>query len=574
MNRRNFFEKSLLVTGGLVVAPLYVSCDNDDDISGPGPDMEQSNFHEGVASFDPLSTAVVIWTRFRPPTELEGQTISVNWQVAKDKEFSDIVRNGQFETDSNRDYTIGVDVQGLESNSKYFYRFYHLETSTISVIGETITLPSKADNVSEVKLAVCSCANYAAGLFNVYNAMAKSEADVIVHLGDYIYEYGVGQYGTNENTVVLGREHKPVGEIVQIDEYRERYRQYRQDKDLQLAHQKKPFICVWDDHEITNDAYKDGAENHQENEGDYQERKDVAIKVYSEFLPLRSNDPSKIYRSFDFGSIASLHMLDTRIIGRDKQLEFGTFIDPATGVFDGQAFQQALLDPSRALLGQEQLTWLSGVVGSSSASWQVLGQQVLMGKMFMPQELLVLIGQIVAGNTSPEVLLAFQNSLKELTTIKTRLIEGDTTLTDEEKNRVTTVVPYNLDAWDGYFVEREQLYAALGGKKMICLAGDTHNAWHSILKNAEGKEIGVEFATSSVSSPGFEEYIGLEPTQVAGFQLALATLIDDLQYSDASQRGYLMVTFSAGSAVAKWNFINTIATESYIENTGKTISYS
>ncbi|MBW1297085.1 alkaline phosphatase D family protein [Aquimarina litoralis] len=576
MNRRNFFEKSLLAAGGFMIAPMYISCNNDDDMDISIPDLSTDNFFEGVASFDPTDSKVIIWTRFTPDSGVANVTI--NWQVATDQNFENVLRNGEFITGEDRDYTIAIDVQELPSNSKFYYRFFDLETQTSSVIGETITLPKVGDAVSDIKLAACSCANFAAGLFNVYGAMANSDVDVIVHLGDYIYEYGEGEYGTNENTVALDRVHSPANEIVSLNDYRARYKQYRSDAQLQLAHQKKPFICVWDDHEITNDAYMDGAENHQDSEGSYETRKQIAIQVYSEFLPLRSTDPAKIYRTFDFGSILSLHMLDTRIIGRDKQLSYNDFFDPTTGL-DAVAFQTALQDPSRALLGAEQLSWLSGAVSASSASWQVLGQQVLMGKMFMPAELLILIGTLVAeigalGSATPETAAAFQTSLSELIAIKSRLLAGDTTLTAAEIARVQTVVPYNLDAWDGYFMEREQLFAILGDKKTVCLAGDTHNAWYSELKDATGKEIGVEFATSSVTSPGFEGFLGVDANQAVGFQQALQILIDDLQYMDATQRGFLKVTFTAGSSQAEWNFINTIAQENYTVTVGETVSYN
>lgn len=576
MNRRNFFEKSLLVAGGFMIAPIYISCNEDDDIDIGIPDLSTDNFFEGVASFDPTDSKVIIWTRFTP--DAGSSNIVINWQIASDQNFNDVVRSGEFVTGADRDYTVAIDVQELPSNSKFYYRFFELETQTTSVVGETITLPASGDMITDVKLAVCSCANFAAGLFNVYGAMANSEADVIVHLGDYIYEYGEGEYGTNENTVALDRVHKPANEIVSLTDYRARYKQYRSDAQLQLAHQKKPFICVWDDHEVTNDAYKDGAENHQDTEGPYEVRKQTAIQVYSEFLPLRSTDPSKIYRTFDFGSVLSLHMLDTRIIGRDKQLSYNDFFSPSTGL-DAVAFQTALQDPSRALLGSEQLNWLSGAIAGSNANWQVLGQQVLMSKMFMPAELLILIGRVVGevgalGAATPETAAAFEASLTELTAIKTRLLAGDSTLTDEEIARVQTVIPYNLDAWDGYFIEREQLFAMLGGRKTVCLAGDTHNAWYSTLKDVSGKEIGAEFATSSVSSPGFEGFLGVDGNQAEDFQQALEILIDDLQYMDATQRGFLQVTFTTSSSQAQWNFINTIAAENYTVSVGKTVSYS
>lgn len=571
MERRKFFRQTLIASGGLVLAPLYVSCSDDETINNsedqitdnlPATDVSMfkvQNFTEGVASFDPIATSVIIWTRF---SGLNASTM-VKWQVATDIDFDNLVREGENLVQESFDYTLNIDVQDLPSNSKFYYRFYEESTESVSVIGETITLPKQEEAVSKMKLAVASCSNYAAGFFNVYDAMAKSSADVIVHLGDYIYEYESGGFGTNSNgvnTAALGREHKPDREVVSLEDYRTRYKQYRSDESLQLAHQKKPFIAVWDDHEITNDAFSDGAENHQESEGDFQTRKATAIQVYSEFIPVRTSDPSLIYRSFDFGNLFSLHMLDTRITGRDKQLAFSDFFN-ADGSFNFPGFGAALADPDRKMLGNTQLNWLSNKLNNNS-TWQVLGQQVLMARMFIPAELLINLG------ASPEVL---QSTISELTAIKLRLQANDPSLTPQDIGRVTTVAPYNLDAWDGYAAEREQLLSLFSAKKVINLAGDTHNAWFSDIKNASGEKVATEIATPSVSSPGFEEFLNLTtPEATAGFELALQTLIDDLIYTNSSQRGFLEVEFTASAVTAKWNFINNLASKAYVVNTGKT----
>ena len=569
MDRRKFFRQSLMVTGGLVLAPLYVSCSEDDLVTDEQAvdvtDYTLKNFNQGIASFDPTAESVIIWTRF------EGATTNVTlyWEIADDAQFENLLKTGSVEAKSEFDFTVNLDIEGLPSNTKFYYRFYEKETKSITVVGQTITLPSILDTVSEVKLAVASCANYTAGLFNVYNAIANSNADVVVHLGDYIYEYGEGEYGTNAYTDILDRVHSPKNEILTKEDYRQRYKQYRSDKDLQLAHQLKPFICVWDDHEVTNDVYKDGAENHQENEGSYETRKQVAIEVYSEFIPLRSQggDPSKIYRSFEFGNLLSLHMLDTRIIGREKQLSFNDFF-MADGNFDFASLGVALQNPNQKMLGEEQFSWLSGKLNNGS-TWQVLGQQVLMARMLFPAELLILIAQLSSGNASAEVFVAFQTSLAELTTLKVRYLQGDPTLTSEEIGRITTVVPYNLDAWDGYAVDREKLLALLSGKNVINLAGDTHNAWFSAITDLDGNKVATELATASVSSPGLEGLTGSEPEAALGFAGALQVLIDDLNYADTSQRGYMSVTFTNASAEATWHFVSTNFEENYIVNSDK-----
>lgn len=550
-SRRKFLRNSLLATGGVILAPNFISCKNDDDLNIiPISDFDSKNFEQGVASFDPTSSQVIIWTRYSGGN---GAT-QIQWELATTEDFSSIIRSGIVTTDASRDYTIAIEIQELDADQKLYYRFSSEANQSVSPVGQTITLPENAD---EIKLAVCSCSNYQAGLFNVYNAMAKSDADVIVHLGDYIYEYAAGGYGATPENASLGRNHLPDLELLSLDDYRTRYKQYREDADLQLAHQLKPFICVWDDHEITNDAYINGAENHNEGEGDYETRKEFALQAYSEYLPVTTTvsgvDNSIIYRNLNLGNLVNLIMLDTRIIGRDQQLDTSVlFTNP-----------NAIADPSRSLLGTTQLGWLQGKLAASNTKWQVLGQQVLMGKMFVPAEMLTSFG-------TPQ----FNQILTELVTIKARSLAGDPTLTTQELARIETTAPYNLDAWDGYFAEREVLYGSLGGKKIVTLAGDTHNAWHNILTDINGTEVGVELATPGVSSPGFEAFIGTDPAAVAGFEQALVTLIDDLQYFDASRRGFLMTTFTNSHVTGEWHYVDTLLLENYSLTVGNTTTYN
>lgn len=558
-SRRTFLRNTLWASGAIIIAPNFISCsdtldENEDHINAS--EYTNKNFDQGVASFDPTKSKVIIWTRYNSSDK------AIFWEVSKSITFENVLRSGTLTTELNRDNTIAIELTELEENQKFYYRFSNKEDKAISVIGETITFP---ENATSVKLAVCSCSNYQAGLFNVYNAMAKSEADVIIHLGDYFYEYGAGGYGSNAGNAFLNRFHEPKNEILTLDDYRTRYKQYRSDSDLQLAHQKKPFICVWDDHEVANDAYKEGAENHTSNEGDYQTRKNNALQAYSEFLPfsrLEANNQSLIYRNFNLGNLVNLTMLDTRIIGRDKQLEIGNYIT-ASG-FDAVNYQKDITNPTRALLGTTQRNWLTQIVNSSSAKWQVLGQQVLMARMNVPAEMLTAFG-------SPN----FSSILTELVTLKVRLLQNDPTLTAQEKARVTTVLPYNLDAWDGYPVDREMMYAAFGDKKIITLAGDTHNAWSSKLTKQDKTEIGIEFATSGISSPGFEEYLGNPSKEtLAGFEGALTTLIDDLNYFDASRKGYILTTFTNSNVKAEWVFVDTILSKTYGTSIGHTVTYS
>jgi len=576
INRRRFLKNSLIAAGGVFIAPLIESCSDDPTAIDGAPDnLKNGGFESGVASFDPSATGIIIWTRYSAETDAE-----ITWEISKENSFSEILRRGQVKADVANDFTLAIDVQNIASNTKYYYRFYNAKTKEASVVGETLTLPAKTDNVNEVKMAVVSCSNFPAGLFNVYGAIAKSEADVVVHLGDYIYEYAPGQYGTNPYTNELGRAHKPAKEIVNLTDYRERYRQYRSDKNLQFLHQKKPFICVWDDHELADNAYRSGAENHQPEEGSFDTRKMAAFQAYSEYIPLKTGKDQRIYRSFTFGNLLSLYMLDTRIIARDKQLDYTNYID-GSGNFKQTQFQTDLLSNNRKLIGDEQMTWLGTQINADTTTWKVLGQQILMTKMLIPAELLMLLNQVMTeiahfGNAQPSTMAALSAVIGELVILKTRYLQKDPTLTQQDIARITTVLPYNLDAWDGYFMERERLYSILAGKKVVVLAGDTHNAWLGKLTDAQGKFIGTELACSSVSSPGLESYLGITTDTKKAMELAQAfsVLIDELEYANLYKRGYLHVKFTAATSLAEWRFVDNVISDSYTVTTEKTYTIS
>ncbi|WP_417800114.1 alkaline phosphatase D family protein [Tenacibaculum sp.] len=562
IKRRSFLRNSLLATGGLLLVPNFISCKDDDIDELPIPDnLAEKNFEQGVASFDPTNSQVIIWTRY----STKNTSVTLIWQLAKDKNFKEVVRQAEVTTDASRDFTVAVEIKDLDAGQKLYYRFVSVDEKATSPVGETLTF---SESISEVTLAVASCANFAYGYFNVYEEIKKSDADVVIHLGDYIYEYGEKTYGSF-------RTPEPKGEIISLEDYRTRYRQYRSDEQLKELHRRKPFICVWDDHEVANDTYKDGAENHQEDEGSFVSRKQRALKAYSEYLPNMTNlvDNSIIYRNLKMGNLVDLIMLDTRIIGRDKQLEYSAFYNEK-GVFDAVAFQQAWLDPQRTLLGTTQLGWLESELAASNSTWQLIGQQVLMGKMLIPAELLTLLAKLLAevsatGSASEATFNLFKTSITELVTIKTRALQNDPTLTAEEKARIETVLPYNLDAWDGYFMERERILASFKSKNVVVLAGDTHNAWYSDLKDNSGEKVAVEVATSSVSSPGLETYLGASATEL---EAALGLLIDDLQYSNFSQRGYMKLRVTAAGIQTDWNFVDTVTNKTYSNSIGKTVT--
>jgi len=581
MTRREFLSISAAAACTLIVSTGLSGCGSNDDTAPTAP---AATFDYGVASGDPQSDKVIIWTRVTPQNG-ESQ-LNVIYEVADDDAFANILHNGTATTDADRDFTVKVDVQNLAAGTVYYYRFRN--GGNTSPAGRTKTLPE--GTVSSVKMAVFSCANYPKGYFNAYAETAEqSDLDVALHLGDYIYEYGMLDENGNpayatENAAAIGRALPSNNdtELLTLDDYRKRYALYRTDSGLQTLHAAVPFITVWDDHEVANDAYNGGAENHDETtEGSFADRKAAALQAYFEWLPIRPaavGDDTTIYRSFDFGDLVALDMLDTRIIGRDKQLSYADYMvsDGQGGVtLDAAAFTAALTDAGRTMMGTAQLQWLQQRMATATATWQVLGQQVLMARMDIPAELLTLLGALEGDldeATKNAVLLQLQTAFGELAQIKARLLQGDPTLTAEEIARVTTVAPYNLDAWDGYFIERETVLgtALAYGKNLVVLAGDTHNAWASDLKALNQTtmlpeyQTGVEFAVTSVTSPGLEEYVGLTTTDAAiQFEQVLELLVDDLYYCNLNNRGFMTVTFTPTKAEAEWFFVDNIYSESY-----------
>ena len=284
------------------------------------------------------------------------------------------------------------------------------------------------------------------------------------------------------------------------------------------------------------------------------------MRAYFEWMPLRplrADAQGRIYRGFDFGDLLSLHMLDTRLVGRDRQLEYAEFVDPSTGAVDPQALQRALADPRRNLLGDQQWRWLRRRLENSPGRWQVLGQQILMARMLLPAEL-------VQGLFADRDFSAAAPVLEELTQIKAAALRG-TALSERESARLRAALPYNLDAWDGYPAERERLFAAAAqaGRQLVVLSGDTHNSWFSELHDSRGRSTGVELATPGVSSPGMESYLGLRAGEADRLARSLPQLIDDLRFCELTQRGFLQLDFDRDALQATWHYIDDVTRRSY-----------
>ena len=437
-------------------------------------------FRHGIASGDPTPQAVVLWTRVTPtpaatPGSGVGPEARVRWEVATDSRFRKVVRSGSFTTSAARDHTVKVDAAGLAPATWYFYRF--TSAGATSPVGRTRTAPAETATPANLRLGVVSCANLQSGWFSAYRHLAaRDDLHAILHLGDYVYEYAPGQYGYGaENRDI--RPHDPAREMVGLEDYRRRHAQYKQDPDLQALHAKYPFIVTWDDHEVANDAYRDGAENHQPDEGDYLARRARAHRAYDEWMPVRLDDTAalgdgtRLFRRLQFGQLAQISMLDLRTY-RDQQV--ATAAPTPVPVLDA-----AVSDPDRTITGREQLDWLKDSLLNGGPQWKLVGNPVMIAP--------VTFAQVPHDAVDP---------VNDVTGLLPR--DG---------------APYNVDQWDGYTDDRRELFAHIrdrGLRDVVFLTGDIHSGWACDLPYDAstyplGDSAGVEFVCTSVTSNNLKD---------------------------------------------------------------------
>lgn len=488
-------------------------------------------FTHDVASGEPSQNSALLWTRYVPA---KGDSARLAWEVSPTADFTRIVSSGEAVSEGDHDHCVKVVAEGLEPGRWYYYRFRDPH-GFASPVGRTRTLPDGP--IDRFRLAFFSCSNLGFGWFNAYaHAAARRDLDLVVHVGDYLYEHRRGDYpgpGEGVRTAAI----RPRQEIVHLADYRIRYAAYRSDPDLRRLHRMFPMVAMWDDHESADDSWRDGAANHQpETEGPWPLRKAAAMRAYREWMPV-GDEP---WASYEIGDLATLFRPETRLIGRSQQLDRGAALRghsdlaAALAAFRDGPWQ----DPARTVMGFEQERWLADGLRRSAARgarWQVLAQQVVMGVTALPNEAATWIGPDATSEARAWTAVDLAASKAGL--------------------------PYYLDSWDGYPAARRRLLdAALAADaNLVVLSGDSHNAWGFDLDSG-GVPAGVELVGSSVTSPGLETDFPKVPS--ADLVRQFRNRNPQLKWADLSRRGYATLELTPGRATGEWLFVQTIRNRS------------
>lgn len=457
----------------------------------------------------------MLWTRVTPslaavPGSGLGEPVTVRWTVATDPGFLRNVRSGTYVATADRDHTVKIDVAGLEPSTTYYFRFaFGAERSPI---GRTRTAPAPSDSPERLRFGVVSCANWQAGFFSSYRHLAEADLDAIIHLGDYIYEYGPGiySYGNGQRDVRL---HDPAHEALSLSDYRRRHAQYKTDPDLAALHATVPFIATWDDHEVADGWWPGGAFEHQRDEGSFQARKEAALRAYDEWMPVRlsgtarSGDGQQIYRSFRYGDLADLAMLDLRGY-RDPRVTSG---------------DQALQDPARSIAGEPQHRWLVDHLRTPRARWRLVGSPVMMAPVLMPPR--------------PQG--------QELALRRTT-----------DPTTWGTFTP-NTDVWSGYPVERRQLLESIAGvDNVVFLAGDVHTAWANEIQ-LDGRSVATELVCSSLTSNNIDDFMGTAPRSVSiAMEEAIRSVNPHVDFVNLDDHGYSIIEIDPDQLRMQWYAIS------------------
>jgi alkaline phosphatase D len=494
---------------------------------------ESGPFRHGVACGDPLADRLVIWTRVTPEDAATagsglGAAAPVAWEVAADASFGAVIAQGTVTATSARDHTVKVDVGGLPPGTELWYRFRALGAT--SPVGRGRTAPAAGAPVDHLRFGLVSCSNYEGGYFAAYRHLAaRDDLDAVFHLGDYFYEYGTGGYGPGGT---IDRVHQPAHEIVSLADYRQRHALYKTDPDLASLHQRYAWVITLDDHEVANDSWADGADNHQPDEGPYADRKAASRQAWFEWMPVRVPDPDddlRLYRASAYSDLVDLFVLDERSYRSQQPPGLSDALFVTSPVVD---------DPGRTMLGTDQLAWFEERVAASDAPWKL----VLNSVMFAPLVLTDL-------PDIPGVTPLLQTVLAGL--------------------GVTLPVAINGDQWDGYRSEQRRLvdhFAGVSG--VVLLTGDIHSSWAAeipldpgtYLPAVKGPTSAVEFVVPAVTSDAFSGAIeGLGVPGAAQLAPLLPTIVGTaapwFAYLDAERHGFGVLEVTPAAVQHQWFYV-------------------
>jgi alkaline phosphatase D len=480
-----------------------------------------TGFTHNVASGEPGPDSVLLWTRYVPAT---GGPVKVRVEISESSDFAKVVGGGQMVTGPWRDHTVKITVDGLAPGKWHWFRFIAPDGS-MSPVGRTKTLP--VGKAARFNIAIFSCSNLGFGEFNAYgHAAMRDDVDLVLHMGDYIYEYARGGY---DGGAKFAQRLFPAGEILTLTDYRLRYQSYRSDRQLQALHAAFPMIVNTDDHEGANDSWEGGAQNHQPDEGDWSNRRNAAMQVWREWLPVGEQP----WKSYEIGDLATYYRTDTRMVARSRMLEPASFMrsaDPAKALAEFR--DGPWRDSSMTMMGTEQESWLYHGFAREKATWSVLGVGTNMGYNYVPETAMATI--------SPD------SPKRNRDYVAAGVALGKAGL------------PYNFDNWGGYPAARSRLLSAAQshGRDLVVVTGDSHNGWAFDLPEG-GKPAGVEFGGHSVTSPGFEQATkGIDPKIVAAALVNKAN--PELRWIDTSNRGYMHLSLTPQAATNEWVFVDTV----------------
>jgi alkaline phosphatase D len=523
---------------GASLALLMPIRDSQGSLSLPS---SSTTFAHGVASGDPDQSSVVLWTR------VSGAQAPLNcvWQVAADPRFRHIVARGSVQTDHTIDYTVKIVVKDLKPGIQYFYRFETQDSQ--SPVGRTKTLP--AGHVENLALAVVTCSNYTFGYFNAYEVIAADErVDLVVHLGDYIYEHGVAGYGGHVGERI-DRAHSPSHEITSLDDYRMRHAQYKSDICSQAMHAQHPMVVIWDDHESANNPWMEGASNHQAVEGNWATRREASIQAYYEWLPIREprtgNSAAEYWRHYKFGDLASLITLESRHTGRSQQIVYKDHIASLQTADQAQHFLETVVnDPRRNMLSSKMESFLATELQESveaNRRWRLIGNPSVMAKSVSPNLNEPFFRQLRTALDS-----AAASTLDDLTWLGELELPGD------------------LDAWEGYPAARERFYniaKEAGANDLLVLSGDSHSFWANQLFDDQDSAMGLELGATGITSP--RSLLALGKPGLQRFDELTTATNKEILWSDGRHRGYIHVNISHARIHADFIAVSTVESRQY-----------